>query len=141
MLKQITTDKAPKAIGPYSQAILDKETNVIYVSGQIAIDPETNTFDETQDIEQQTERIMQNIEAILKEAGSNINNTLKIRIYLTDMSDFPKINEIYGSYFTNHKPARATIGVASLPLGAKIEIECEAKAISKQDSKIICQNK
>ena len=141
MLKQITTDKAPKAIGPYSQAILDKETNVIYVSGQIAIDPETNTFDETQDIEQQTERIMQNIEAILKEAGSNINNTLKIRIYLTNMSDFPKINEIYGSYFTNHKPARATIGVASLPLGAKIEIECEAKAISKQDSKIICQNK
>lgn len=127
MLKQISTNNAPKAVGPYSQAILDTETSIIYASGQIAINPETNVFDESQSTEQQTKRILQNLEAVLEETGSNMENILKVRIYLTNMADFPKVNQIYEKYFSIHKPARATVGVASLPLGAKIEIECEAK--------------
>ncbi len=126
-LKQITTDKAPKAVGPYSQAIIDDETGMAYLSGQIAINPLTNKFDETQTTEEQANRIMRNLESLLKEIGSGFNKVLKVRIYLTDISEFGKVNEIYGKYFTDYKPARVTVGVSELPLGAKLEIECEAK--------------
>ena len=130
MLKQVMTKNAPKAVGPYSQAIIDEELKTIYLSGQIAINPETNVFDESQSIEQQTKRIIQNLKAVLEDAGSDMGNILKVRIYMTDMSNFPKVNQVYGEFFSNHKPARVTVGVTSLPLGAKIEIECEAKMSS-----------
>ncbi len=126
-LKHVETDCAPKTVGPYSQAIVDTETNIVYVSGQIAIDAKTNVFNETQTIEEQTEKVLQNLGEVLKESGSSFEKVVKTRIYLTDISEFGKINEIYAKYFSYHKPARATVGVASLPLGAKIEIECEAK--------------
>ncbi len=129
VLKIVSTDKAPKAVGSYSQAVIDTDTNVVYLSGQVAINPETNDVSEVAglSVEEQTKRIMQNLEAVLFSAGSDFNHVLKVRIFLTEISDFPKVNEIYGSYFTEHKPARATVGVASLPVGAKVEIECEAK--------------
>ena len=131
MLEQISTSDAPNAIGPYSQAILDKTTNTVSVSGQIAINPKTNSFDESQSIEDQTHQVLKNLGAILKKANSGPEKVLKVRVYLIDMKDFPKVNKIYGDYFANHKPARVTVGVSSLPLGAKLEIECEAKVLSK----------
>ncbi len=127
-LKYIKTANAPKAVGPYSQAVLDMGTNVAYVSGQIAIDAKTNIFDETQTAEEQTKKVLQNLGAILEESGSGFKDVLKVRIYLVDISDFNKVNAVYETYFSGeYKPARVTIGVSSLPLGAKIEIECEAK--------------
>ena len=108
MLKQVMTKNAPKAVGPYSQAIIDEELKTIYLSGQIAINPETNVFDESQSIEQQTKRIIQNLKAVLEDAGSDMGNILKVRIYMTDMSNFPKVNQVYGKFFSNHKPARVT---------------------------------
>lgn len=122
-MQMINTDKAPKAIGPYSQAI--KYENLIFISGQIAIDPKTQELIEG-DIKKQTERIMENIKAILEEAGLSLNHVIKTTIYLKDINDFPALNEVYGKYFTEHKPARATIEVSNLPKGALVEIEAIA---------------
>jgi len=119
-MQMIYTDKAPKAIGPYSQAI--KYENFVFISGQIAIDPDTQEFIGG-DIETQTKRVMENIKAILEEAGLNFNHVIKTTIYLKNLSDFDKVNKIYGEYFTEHKPARATVEVSNLPKGALIEIE------------------
>ncbi|NPA58709.1 MAG: RidA family protein [Aquificae bacterium] len=119
-MQMIETDKAPKAIGPYSQAV--KYENFLFVSGQIAIDPDTQEFIGGS-VEKQTERIMENIKAILEEAGLNFNHVVKTTIYLTDIGDFEKVNQVYGRYFTEHKPARATVGVSALPKGASVEIE------------------
>ncbi len=116
----IETDKAPKAIGPYSQAI--KYESFVFISGQIAIDPETQEFIGGS-IEKQTERVMENIKAILEEAGLNMNHVVKTTIYLKNINDFEKVNEVYGRYFTEHKPARATVEVSNLPKGALVEIE------------------
>ncbi|RUM46405.1 MAG: reactive intermediate/imine deaminase [Hydrogenothermus sp.] len=122
-MQMIYTDKAPKAIGPYSQAV--KYENLIFISGQIAIDPNTQEFIGG-DIETQTKRVMENIKAILEEAGLNFNHIIKTTIYLKNLEDFDKVNKIYGEYFTEHKPARATVEVSNLPKGALVEIEAIA---------------
>ena len=119
-MQMIETDKAPKAIGPYSQAV--RHDNLIFISGQIAIDPETQEFIGG-DIKQQTRRVMENIKGILEEVGLNFNHVLKTTIYLKNIEDFPVVNEIYGEYFTDYKPARATVEVSNLPKGALVEIE------------------
>ncbi|GAB6072094.1 RidA family protein [Venenivibrio stagnispumantis] len=119
-MQMINTEKAPKAIGPYSQAI--KFENLLFISGQIAINPQTNQLING-GIEEQTKQVMENIKAILQEAGLTFDNVIKTTIYLKDINDFAKVNEIYGSYFKEHKPARATVEVSRLPKDALIEIE------------------
>lgn len=133
-MKQIHTDKAPAAIGPYSQAI--EMGGLIFCSGQIGIDPKTNTLVER--IEKQTKQVLQNLSEVLKASGSSIKNVVKTTIYLTDINDFAKVNEIYGSFFSETNPARATIGVASLPKGALIEID--AIALVKKADNHNCTN-
>ena len=119
-MQMINTDNAPKAIGPYSQAV--KYENFLFISGQIAIDPKTQEFINGT-VEEQTKRVMENIKAILEEADMSFDNVIKTTIYLKDINDFQKVNEIYGSYFKEHKPARATVEVSNLPKGALVEIE------------------
>lgn len=119
-MQMIETEKAPKAIGPYSQAV--KYENLLFVSGQIAIDPETQEF-AGGSVEEQTKGVMENIRAILEEAGLTFNHVLKTTIYLKNINDFQKVNEVYGRYFKEHKPARATVEVSNLPKGALVEIE------------------
>ncbi|WP_457639700.1 RidA family protein [Persephonella sp.] len=122
-MQMIETDKAPKAIGPYSQAV--KYENFLFISGQIAIDPQTQQFTGGT-VEEQTELIMKNIGAILEEAGLNYNHIIKTTIYLKNIEDFQKVNEVYGRFFVEHKPARATVEVSNLPKGALVEIEAVA---------------
>ncbi|WP_457623229.1 RidA family protein [Persephonella sp.] len=119
-MQMISTEKAPKAIGPYSQAV--KYENLLFISGQIAIDPETNEF-VNGSAEEQTELIMKNIGAILDEAGLNFDHVIKTTIYLKRISDFEKVNNVYSKFFKNHKPARATVEVSNLPKNALVEIE------------------
>ncbi len=119
-MQMINTENAPQAIGPYSQAV--KYENFLFVSGQIAIDPKTGKMVEP-DIEKQTRQVMENIKAILEEAELNFNHVVKTTIYLKNINDFEKVNKVYGEYFTEHKPARATVEVSNLPKGALIEIE------------------
>ncbi|MBO5287556.1 MAG: RidA family protein [Clostridia bacterium] len=119
MLKKIATDKAPQAIGPYSQAIVCG--NMLYTSGQIGINPETGSID-GKDIVEQTEQVMKNLEAVLKEAGTSFANVIKTTCFLAEIADFAKFNEIYGKYFTE-KPARSCVAVKDLPKGALCEVE------------------
>jgi 2-iminobutanoate/2-iminopropanoate deaminase len=119
----ISTENAPGAIGPYSQAV--KTGNLIFVSGQIPIDPTTGEF-VSDEIEKQTEQVLQNLSAILEAAGSSLNNVVKTTVFLADMDDFSAMNEIYGRYFSEHKPARATVEAARLPRDSRVEIECIA---------------
>lgn len=121
-MKYIQSDKVPAAVGPYSQAV--EANGFIFCAGQIGLDPKTNTL--VEGLEGQIKQIMTNISALLEAAGSDLSQVIKTNIYVTNMADFPKVNEVYGSYFTDHKPARATIGVASLPKGAVVEIEAVA---------------
>ena len=122
-MKKISTNKAPAAIGPYSQAVA--VNGLLYTSGQIAIDPETNTFVEG-DITVQTERVMQNLMAVLAEAGTSADKAVKTTCFLADIADFAAFNAVYGKYFTE-KPARSCVAVAALPKGALVEVEviCE----------------
>jgi 2-iminobutanoate/2-iminopropanoate deaminase len=123
MKKVISTDQAPKAIGPYSQAI---ECNgLLFISGQIPIDPSTGAIVDG-DIKVQTRRVLQNITAILEAAGYQLDDVIKCTVLMADMNDFAAMNEIYGEFFTNNKPARAAFGVVQLPMKAKVEIECIA---------------
>jgi len=119
----ISTDKAPAALGPYSQAI--KVGNTLYVSGQIGIVPGTKNF-ASEDVSGQTEQVMKNMGAILEAAGATYQSVVKTTILLADMGDFGTVNEIYGKYFPENPPARATFAVKTLPLNAKVEIECVA---------------
>ncbi|MFN3787091.1 MAG: RidA family protein [Sulfurihydrogenibium azorense] len=119
-MQVIYTEKAPKPIGPYSQAV--KYENLIFISGQIAIDPSTNEFVNS-DVATQTKIIMENIKAILEEAGINLNHVIKTTIFLKNLEDFQIVNEIYGQYFKDHKPARSTVEVSRLPKDALVEIE------------------
>lgn len=123
LLKYIKTKKAPEAIGPYSQAILNNYK--VYCSGQIAIDPETQEFIGG-DITMQTVRVLENLKAVLEASRSSLAKALKVTIYLQNMDDFAAVNEIYAEYFKDHKPARSTIAVAALPKNALIEIDCIA---------------
>ena len=119
----ITTEYAPSAIGPYSQATTNDE--IIFTAGQIAIDPKTGILI-SGDIEEQTHRIIQNIEQILKEAGVGLDAVMKTTVFMTNLSDFASMNKVYGQYFKDSLPARCTLEVTALPLGAQIEIECIA---------------
>lgn len=123
MKKVISTDNAPRAIGPYSQAI--EANGLVFISGQIAIDPVTNKFKQGT-IEEEIKQVLENIGAILKEVGLSFNHIAKTTVYLVDLSLFPKMNEVYASYFTENPPARATVEVTRLPMGAKVEIEAIA---------------
>jgi 2-iminobutanoate/2-iminopropanoate deaminase len=121
---KIHTTQAPAAIGPYSQAI--RVGNFIYTSGQVALDPITGEL-VGDDIQTQTHRALQNLQAVLTSAGSSLNNVIKTTIFLTRMSDFQAMNAIYGSYFTGDSlPSRTTVAVAELPRQALVEIECVA---------------
>jgi|UniRef100_A0A7V5XZ50 2-iminobutanoate/2-iminopropanoate deaminase len=120
MKEKIYTDKAPRPIGPYSQAI--KFGKLIFLSGQIGIDPNTNELVKG-GIEAETKQIFENIINILKTQNANLDNVLKVNIYLKNLADFPKVNEIYQNYFKENFPARTTIGGVSLPKDALIEID------------------
>jgi 2-iminobutanoate/2-iminopropanoate deaminase len=121
--KIINTDKAPKPIGPYSQAIL--QGNTLYLSGQVAIIPETGKMD-TLDIPAEVARIMKNIGAVLNTAEMDYKNIVKTTIYTTDLKNFKTINTIYGEYFKDNPPARETVQVVALPAKAHVEISCIA---------------
>jgi 2-iminobutanoate/2-iminopropanoate deaminase len=124
--KVISAPDAPKAIGPYSQAIRAGKT--LYLSGQIAIDPATNQFMANASIEDQTRRALDNIAAVLAAEGLTMDHVVAVTVYLKDVNDFGKMNEVYGSYFKSAPPARATLEVARLPRDAKIEISAVAVA-------------
>lgn len=119
----ISTTSAPEAIGPYSQAI--STGSLVFCSGQIPLDPSTGEL-LSGTVAEETERCMRNLEAVLAEAGSGLDKILKTTIYVTDMGDFAEVNEAYGSFFPTAPPARATVGVAALPKGARVEVECVA---------------
>jgi 2-iminobutanoate/2-iminopropanoate deaminase len=123
MKKVIQIPGAPAPIGPYSQAVLKSDT--LYVSGQIPLDPATGNL--VQDsIEEATHQVLKNIQSLLNEAGMTMENIVKCSIFLKDLNDFSKVNEIYGSYFRSSFPARETVQVARLPLDVDIEISCIA---------------
>ena len=116
----VLTDKGPKPIGPYSQAV--KSNGFLFASGQVALDPRTSEFIGG-DIRQQTERAMENIKAVVEAAGSNLHHVVKTTVFLKDMNDFAAMNEAYGKYFPAAPPARSTVQVARLPKDALVEIE------------------
>ena len=121
---KIHTEKAPAAVGPYSQAIVSN--GMVYTSGQIAIDPVTNTITALT-IEEQTEQVMKNLGAVLETAGSSYEKAVKTTCFLADMDDFAVFNEVYGRYFTN-LPARSCVAVKTLPKGALVEVEVIAES-------------
>lgn len=123
MKKIVHTPKAPEAIGPYSQAVVHDD--IVYCSGQIGLDPETNDF-VGDDVESQAKQVMKNLEAVLKAADSGFDKVIKCGIYLDDMSNFKAVNEIYGSYFETDPPARETVAVKTLPKNCKVEVGCTA---------------
>jgi len=122
-LEKIATDRAPKAIGPYSQAI--RSGDLIFCAGQVGLDPATGEAVQG-DVKVQTARIIDNLAAVLAAAGSDLAHVLKTTVFLTDMGDFAAMNEIYAQKFSDHRPARSTIGIAALPRGLRVEIECIA---------------
>lgn len=123
-LKRIHSDRAPRAVGPYSQAIAHQ--GMIYASGQIGLNPETGTL-AGESLEAQAEQITRNLEAVLAAAGCSTSDIIRTTIFLVDMDDFPKVNEIYANWLGEHRPARATVAVAALPLGAKVEMDLIAR--------------
>ena len=123
MNEPIFTEKAPAAVGPYSQAM--KAGNMLFVSGQIPFVPSTMKL-VSQDIKEQTRQSLENVKAILEEAGASLNDVVKVGVFIKDMNEFAAINEVYSEYFHKNKPARACVEVARLPLDVKIEIEVTA---------------
>ena len=119
-MKLIHTDKAPKAIGPYSQAV--KAGNMLFVSGQVPFNPETMEIVEG-GVKEQTAQSLRNVEGILKEAGLDFSNVVKSTVFIKDMNEFTQINEVYSEFFKENKPARACVEVARLPRDARVEIE------------------
>lgn len=124
MAKEIVkTEKAPAAIGPYSQAV--KYGNIVFTSGALGVDPATGSFVEG-GIQAQAKQCLENLKTVLEASGSCLDNVLKTTVFIKDMNDFPKINEIYGQYFTKEQPGRSCVEVARLPKDALIEIEAIA---------------
>ncbi len=121
----IATDRGPKAIGPYSQAI--SANGFIFVSGQIPLDPHTQQLVEG-DVARQTERVLENLKGIVEAAGSSLDRVVKTTVFLKDLADFAAMNEVYGRYFASQPPARATVEVARLPRDVRVEIELIALA-------------
>ena len=124
--RAISTDRAPKAAGPYSQAIV--ANGFVFVSGQVPIDPRTGKLIESADIGDHVRRVMDNVKAVLEAAGSSLDRVVKTTIYLADIDEFVAVNQAYAAYFTSVPPARATVQVAKLPLSARVEIELIALA-------------
>jgi len=123
MNEVVSTENAPGAIGPYSQAI--KANGMVFCSGQIPIDPVTGQF-VSEDVADQTEQVFKNLEAVLKAAGTDLGKVVKTTVFLADMNDFTAMNEVYARWFSENKPARATVQAARLPRDARVEIECIA---------------
>ncbi|MBP5538651.1 MAG: RidA family protein [Bacteroidales bacterium] len=124
MMKAIQTDKAPAAIGPYSQAI-DSGAGIVFVSGQLPIDPATGAFPEG-GVQEQTRQSITNAKAILEAAGLGLQDVVKTTVFLADMADFAAMNEVYAQFFAAPFPARSAVAVKTLPKGALVEIECIA---------------
>jgi 2-iminobutanoate/2-iminopropanoate deaminase len=124
MKKIISTDRAPKAIGPYSQAVISN--GLAFLSGQIPLDPATGQVVEG-DIGWQTTRVLENLKAVLEASGSSLDRVVKTTVFLKDMGEFAKMNEVYATYFTENPPARATVEAARLPKDVRVEIECIAE--------------
>lgn len=125
-MKSIQTQKAPAAIGPYSQAV-DSGTGLVFVSGQLPIDPSTGTFPEG-GIKEQTRQSITNAQAILEACGLSLGNVVKTTVFLADMADFGAMNEVYAQFFSAPFPARSAVAVKTLPKGALVEVECIASA-------------
>ena len=123
MKEIISTENAPGAIGPYSQAV--KTGNMVFCSGQIPIDVATGEF-VSQDVAEQTRQVLTNLNAVLKAAGTDLNGVVKTTVFLADMNDFTAMNEVYAEFFSDNKPARATVQAARLPRDARVEIDCIA---------------
>src|SRR6185369_15281983 len=117
-MKTINTEKAPKAVGPYSQAIV--ANGFVFCAGQIGLDPQSGNL--VEGIEEQTHRVVKNLQAVLEGAGSDLTQIVKTTIFIKDMNEYTKVNEIYATYFAENKPARATVEVARLPKDALVEI-------------------
>ncbi len=122
-MKTIATNDAPKAIGPYSQAVV--QGGVVYTAGQIALDPATMEL-VPGDVSAQTEQVLSNLGAVLAAAGSSLEQVLKTTVYLADMADFQAMNAVYSRQFGDHRPARSTVAAAGLPKGARVEIDAVA---------------
>lgn len=120
MVEVIFTNKAPAAVGPYSQAI--KVGNVVYCSGQVPLVPETGLLVEG-DIKAQAGQALKNVKAVLDEIGADVTNVVKTTVFILDMEDFGPVNEVYADFFGDHKPARSCVAVAELPKGARVEVE------------------
>ncbi len=125
----INTSQAPAAIGPYNQAI--RYGDFVYTSGQVALDPASGQL-VGDDVQTQTHRVFQNLQAVLESAGTSLNNVVKTTVFLTSMSDFQAMNTVYAEYFQETKPARSTIAVVELPRKALVEIECVAVVAGDQ---------
>ncbi len=123
--KIVSGDQAPKAIGPYSQAV--DLGDLVFLSGQIPLDPATGQFVGAGDIRAQTERVLQNVQGVLKTAGLTMANVVRTTVYLVDLAEFAKMNEIYAKYFATEPPARSTVQVVALPKGARVEIDAIAR--------------
>jgi 2-iminobutanoate/2-iminopropanoate deaminase len=123
--KALHSDGAPKAIGPYSQAIQVDAGKMTFLSGQIPLDPKTMEIVQG-DVVVQTQRVMENLKAVLTEAGLDFSHVVRCTIFLVDLADFQKVNEVYGRYFQGPPPSRATVQVAALPRGSKVEIDAIA---------------
>lgn len=123
MKETISTENAPGAIGPYSQAV--KAGNLVFCSGQIPLDAQTGEF-VSDNVTEQTRQVLKNLSAVLEAAGTNLNNVVKTTVFLADMNDFARMNEVYAEFFSANKPARATVQAARLPRDARVEIECIA---------------
>ena len=122
-LRAIATDKAPKALGPYSQAVVAGD--LIFCAGQVALDPKTGEI-VSGEIKEQTRRVLDNLAAVLEAAGAGFDRVTKTTVFLTDIAEFAAMNEVYAERFGPHRPARSTIEIGKLPRGARIEIECIA---------------
>ena len=125
MREVVTSSEAPEAIGPYSQAV--RADGLIYCSGQVPLDPSSGEL-VSGGVGEQTRRCLTSLRAVLQAGGSSLDNVVKVTAYLTDMNDFPQFNEVYSEFFTKDPPARATVGVAALPKGARVEVDCIALA-------------
>jgi len=123
-IQVIHSDDAPKAVGPYSQAVVSG--GVLYASGQIGLVPAQGKL-VADDVQSQAGQVTKNLSAVLNEAGVSLTDILKVNIFLTDMADFPLVNEIYAAWLGEHRPARATVAVAALPLAAKVEMDLVAR--------------